>query len=551
MSSSKSPEVTTTTTTGDTTPNVAINHDVAVENRQKASALVSRADVVNLRDDPEAKAAFLSTFTAEEEKRIMEKVHKIFFLLTGLMFLIKQIDQNNATNVRVLQVGKPSNIMKELKMTSNEYNWVGSIYGIAYIIFEAPSNLLLKRFSPHNWQARIFLSWGIITACHAAAKKKQDLLAMRFLLGMFEAGMFPGLLAQFQAWYRPDEMGRVVAYFFCWSAVSGMVSALLAYGISYMDGLAGLSAWRWIYILEGIATILFSGVVWYFLPDFPKSPRSNRWFTEREQEFIETRLPESAPMTSDPNFSSKEIKTVLSEWLIWSFMLSQTLVNLGGYALTWYLPTVITRLGFVGLPRNQLLLLPPFFAAACGLLFSAWFMERAWIVRPAYIMFILSGMVICFVLFFTINDRVGIYIACVLGNLFYQSYFSPFWAWRSATLVGSTGTAFTLGLQSGIAQLGGVVGPQLFQSKWAYNGYKKSFAIAASFTIAGWVANLGTWWLTRNTEYDVMRVRRLANQARKEGRTNLEDIKIFQERKFYSGVGLKRNKNGSETSSHV
>ena len=215
------------------------------------------------------------------------------------------------------------------------------------------------------------------------------------------------------------------------------------------------------------------------------------------------------------------------------------LTDPSGYALTWYLPTVITNLGFVGLPRNQLLLLPPFAAAACGLLFSAWFMERAWIVRPAYIMFILSGMVVCFVLFFTISDRLGIYIACVLGNLFYQSYFSPFWAWRSATLVGSTGTAFTLGLQSGIAQLGGVVGPQLFQSKWAHNGYKTSFAIAAAFTIAGWASNLWTWWLTRNTEYDVMRVRRLANQAKGEGRVNTEDIKIFEERQFYK-KGLKR-----------
>ncbi|KAH7090733.1 high-affinity nicotinic acid transporter [Paraphoma chrysanthemicola] len=539
MSSSKEPEV-VSALPGD----ISINTDVANEARQKASAKVSRADVVNLRDDPEAKAAFLSTFTAEEEQRIMRKVNKVFFLLTGIMYLIKQastsqkmcnelmlthaqVDQNNATNVRVLHVGKPSNIMKELKMSSNEYNWVGSIYGIAYIIFEAPSNLLLKSFAPHNWQARIFLTWGIITACHAAARKRDDLYAMRFLLGMFEAGMFPGLLAQFQAWYRPDEMGRVIAYFFCWSAVSGMVSALLAYAISYMDGIGGLSAWRWVYILEGLATILFSGA-----------------------EFIETRLPESAPMTSDPNFSGKEIKSVLGEWLIWSFMLSQTLVNLGGYALTWYLPTIITNLGFVGLPRNQLLLLPPFGAAVLGLLFSAWFMERAWIVRPACIMFIMSGMVICFVLFFTISSRVGIYIACVLGNLFYQSYFSPFWAWRSATLIGSTGTAFTLGLQSGIAQLGGVVGPQLFQSKWAHNGYKTSFAIAAAFTIAGWVSNLWTWWLTRNTEYDVMRVRRLANQARKEGRTNTVDIKVFEERRFYVGRGLRRTKvSGSASTS--
>ncbi|KAF2036202.1 MFS general substrate transporter [Setomelanomma holmii] len=510
MVTPKEPEV--VTAPGD----ISIDQDVAVEARQKASTKVSRADIVHLRDDPEAKAACLSTFTADEEKRIMSKVNKVFFLVTGIMYLIKQVDQNNATNVK-------------LKMSSNEYNWVGSIYGIAYIIFEAPSNLLLKRFAPHNWQARIFLTRGIITACQAASGKKEDL-----------SGMFPGLLAQFQAWYRPDEMGRVTAYFFCWSAVSGMVSALLAYAISYMDGIGGLSAWKWVYLLEGTATILFSGVAWYYLPDWPKSKRSNRWLTEREQEFIETRLPESAPVTSDPNFSGKEIKGVLGEWLIWSFMLSQTLNtdNISGYALKWYLPTIITSLGFVGLPRNQLLLLPLFGAAVLGLLFSAWFMERAWIVRPAYII----GMVICFVLFFTISNRTGVYIACVLGNLFYQSYLSPFWAWRSATLIGSTGTVFTLGLQSGIAQLGGVVGPQLFQSKWAHNGYKTSFAIAAAFTIAGWVSNLWTWYLTRNTEYDVMRVRRLANQARKEWRTNTEDIKIFEERRFYEGVGLRRTK---------
>lgn len=146
---------------------------------------------------------------------------------------------------------------------------------------------------------------------------------------MFEAGMFPGVMAQYSSWYRTDEMGRIVTYYFCFSNVSSIIGALLCYGISYMDGVAGLSAWRWVYILEGLATVLFSGVVWYYLPDYPKSPRSERWFTEREREFIETRLPENAPLTNDPDFSKKEIKSVLSEWLIWSFMLSQTLVNLG------------------------------------------------------------------------------------------------------------------------------------------------------------------------------------------------------------------------------
>lgn len=120
------------------------------------------------------------------------------------------------------------------------------------------------------------------------------------------------------------------------------------------------------------------------------------------------------------------------------------------------------------------------------------------------------------------------------------------------SIAGSTGTAFTLGLQSGIAQLGGVVGPQLFQSKQAHNGYKTNFAIAAAFTIAGWVSNLWTWWLTRKTEYDVMRVRRLvANQAKKDGRVSAGDINIFEERQFYDRDLKKTNGAEGDSASEV
>ena len=359
---------------------------------------------------------------------------------------------------------------------------------------------------------------------------------------MFEAGMFPGIMAQLANWYRTDEVAKPVTWFFGIQALSPIVGSLLCYGISYMNEVRGISAWRWVYIIEGCFTILFSAVVFFVLPDYPKSSRTHKWLTEREREFIEARLPENAPLTSDPDFSRKEIRATLKSPLIWSFTLSQTLVNLGGYSLTWYLPTIITNLGFATLPKNQLLNIPPAFVAILGLIFSAWFISRAYIVRPAYIMIIMSGMVVCFVLFFTLKNRVGLYIACILGSLFYQSYFIPFWAWRSATLVGTTGTALTYGVQSGIAQLGGVVGPQLFQSRWAYNGYKNSFAIAASCIAAGWLANIWTWYLTRNTEYDVLRVQRKAIKARREGRTVFDDdIRVYRERQFYQGVHLHKD----------
>ncbi|EEU38419.1 uncharacterized protein NECHADRAFT_55457, partial [Fusarium vanettenii 77-13-4] len=404
------------------------------------------------------------------------------------------IDQTNASNVRVLQLGEPRNIMTELKMTSDQYNWVGSIYG-----------------------SRIFLMWGFITACQAAAQNRHQLYAMRFLLGMFEAGMFPGVMAQLSSWYRTDEMGKPVT--------------------CYMNGLQGLSAWRWVYLLEGIATVLFSAIVFWRLPDYPKSPRSGRFLSEREQEFVEARLPENAPVTSDPVFSGKEIVATLRSPLIWAFLVSQASVNIGCYALMWYLPTIITSMGFTGLPENQLLNIPPSAAAIFSVLVAAWLIGRAYFVRPAGAIVLLAGMVACFIVFFTVSDRVGIYIACILSNAFFNGYYLIFWAWRSATLSGSTAAAFTLAFQSGIAQVGVIVGPQLFPSKWAYNRYKNSFAIAGAFTIVALFGNLWTWWLTRNTEYDVMRIRREILKARAEGKVLAgDDIHVFNERQFYKGV---------------
>ncbi|KAJ3949604.1 uncharacterized protein N0V96_000727 [Colletotrichum fioriniae] len=111
---------------------VQIDHDAtAASRKQQANAAVARANVDNLRDDPEARAAFLSTFSAEEERSVIKKVDRAFLVLIGVMFMIKQIDQTNAANVRVLQAGESRNIMQELDMTSDQYNWVGSIYGVS------------------------------------------------------------------------------------------------------------------------------------------------------------------------------------------------------------------------------------------------------------------------------------------------------------------------------------------------------------------------------------------------------------------------------------
>lgn len=214
---------------------------------------------------------------------------------------------------------------------------------------------------------------------------------------------------------------------------SGIIGSLLAYGISYLDKKGGMSAWQWVYLLEGIGTILFSGVVYAVLPDYPKSERSGKWLIRREQEYLELRLSENAPKTADSAFSKAEVWASIKNPKTYAFMLSQILTNLGGYGLSWQLPTVTTSLGFAGLPRNQLLNIPPAAATVLAIIFAGWFLKRAYITRPTMIMGICTGALVFFIVLASTRDKVAVYVAVVLGTMFYSVYFIPFWACKFST----------------------------------------------------------------------------------------------------------------------
>ncbi|KAF2802258.1 retrograde regulation protein 2 [Mytilinidion resinicola] len=488
------------------------------------------------------RADFLSTFTPEEEKKIMRKVDYHILMLFGLIYMVKQIDVNNASAVKVMAVGKPTNILKQLHMTADQYNWVQSIYYISYIIFELPSNLLLKRMTPRVFQTRICFGWGAILACHAAVTNRQGLYAVRFFLGVAEAGLFPALMTHLCSWYRGDEMGKPIMWLFGIFNLAGVLGSLLVYGISYLDGKHGLSSWQWTFIIEGVLTMGFAGVVYCLYPDYPRSERTSKWLTPREQEFVELRLTENAPLTSDKAFSAKESIETLKDPRLWAFMFTQVCMNTGGFGLSWFLPTIITNLGFVGLPRNLLLIIPTAAGAIFAIIFAAYILKKAWIPRPLFTLSIIFLETGCFAIFLGTRARGGIYAACVLGTMFSAAEAIPFWAWRTSSLKGTTGTAFAFGLQSGIGQLGGVIGPQIFRQKYKADGYKVSYGICLAAIAAGFFGGCWCWYITRNLETDVRRVRKNRIRAAKEGELYVkDDVKAFEEREFY-----KRGVRGAE-----
>lgn len=166
----------------------------------------------------------------------------------------------------------------------------------------------------------------------------------------------------------------------------------------------------------------------------PKSSRSSKWLTTREQEYLEVRLTENAPKTGDSAFSKSEILASLKDPRTYSFCLMQVLMNLGGYGLQWQLPTVTTSLGFAGLPRNQLLNIPPAAATVFAIIFAGWFLGRAYLTRPEISMFICAGAFAFFIVLCVDVPRTATYMACIFGMMFYSVYFIPFWACKCHTL---------------------------------------------------------------------------------------------------------------------
>ncbi|CAK7198065.1 hypothetical protein SEUCBS139899_000723 [Sporothrix eucalyptigena] len=503
-----------------TTKEATVVVDIPIDSN---STSATPNDVNDVNDASFDRTAFLASFSAAEEKAIMRKIDYRLLVLAGIIYMIKQIDVNNASSVKVLSPNEPTNILIQLKMTANEYNWVQSTYYIAYIIFELPSNLLLKRMGPRLFHTRIMFTWGAILALHAAVTNGSGLLAARFFLGLAEAGLFPALMTQFASWYRSDEMGKPVMWLFGIFTLANIIGSLLIYGIAFLDGHRGLSSWQWVFLIQGVATVAFSGVVYLLFPEYPKSPRTARWLTPREQDFIEQRLAANAPKTVDANFSGSESRSLLRDPRLWAFMLTQVLMNTGNFGLTWFLPTIISNLGFVKSPRNILLLIPPAAATIIGMVGAFFVLGRAWVARPIVALSVCLVEVGVFAIFIGTRARGAIYAAGILGSATSNIFAIPFWSWRSSSLRGTTGTAFAYGLQSGIGQLGGVIGPQIFVSKYAADGYRVPYAVCTACIAGGFIGCLVCWYLTYDLENEVLRVRRAKNAARLEKRVYAGD----------------------------
>jgi len=288
------------------------------------------------------------------------------------------------------------------------------------------------------------------------------------------------------------------------------------------------------FLVEGLITIVFGVSLWFLLPDFPPQAK---WLTEREKMFIEARLPSNAPRDSEANFNFREIIKSLKDSRMWMFTGVWAFFTVGTTGLTFYLPTVISSLGFTTIQKSQLLNMPPAFLACTIIAVLGLWADTARLPRPIFPLIIMVAILACYSVLYTFPSNGAVYAATILASSFSAAFYPLMWPWRVQTTSKATGSAFAIGFVNSYGQIGGAVGPQIFQSKYGPR-YGVSFAVAMAMVGCAILMTLATWWHTRVIEKDTRTLKRARIAATKRGETVLDDVDIGEkhEPEIVSGV---------------
>lgn len=218
------------------------------------------------------------------EQVVIGKLLKILIPFLAILYVFCLLDR---TNVSIAAL----TMQKDLSFSDAIYGTGAGIFFIGYFLFEVPSNLIMEKVGARKWIARIMVTWGVISASMMFVNTPISFYGMRFLLGLAEAGFFPGVMLYLTYWVPESKRAFVLSRFLALTAVMGLIGGPLGGLLLKMHGVGGMAGWKWLFLIEGIPSVLLSVAVFFFLPD---GPRDAKWLTAEEKQWLTDRLAHDA-----------------------------------------------------------------------------------------------------------------------------------------------------------------------------------------------------------------------------------------------------------------
>ncbi|KAI1267018.1 major facilitator superfamily domain-containing protein [Xylariaceae sp. FL1019] len=411
------------------------------------------------------------------EKALLRKIDRHLLPAVGILYLLSFLDRSNVGNAKI------DGLLTDINMTGAEYLDGLSLYFVGYVLFEVPCNIILKRTSPRVWLPTLTIAWGVVATLLGIVHNASGFLAARFFLGVTESGLFPGVCFYFSMWYKRKERQYRVALFFSAASLAGAFGGALAYGIGKLGGVVWENGWHWIFILEGIVTVLVAASAYAFVYNYPDTAK---FLNSDERKFIHQRLAADSDATHDEKFSWGAVRDALKDPKCWLYGLGFHTLSLPLYTLSLFLPTIITNLGYAA-ATAQLLTVPPY-AFAFGTTLGVAILSERMGKRAVFIGGSALFAAIGYITLLGNTDPVARPGVSYAGVFFAAGGIYPAVAlvlsWPTINVSGQTKRATANAMQISIGNIGAVVGTQLYRSN---DGPR--FILGHSFALGYLVAN--------------------------------------------------------------
>ncbi|KAK2466573.1 hypothetical protein APHAL10511_001435 [Amanita phalloides] len=422
---------------------------------EKELEIVSDSDKSAINFGGELALPLPPVLSPEQERKLWRKIDIRLMPILSLMYLLSFMDRGNIGNAKI------EGLSTQLDLIGNRYNIALTMYFIPYCIFECPANLVLKKFRPSKWLPGITMAWGIIMTLMGLVKTYPQLVGVRVALGVAEAGLFPGVTYYLSLWYPRLQLQTRIALFFGAATLAGAFSGVLAYGISFMSGTRGFLGWSWIFIIEGLATVIVGFIAFFILVDFPATAQ---FLTPEERAFVvHKKKYDNSSVGEEENFEMRHFWAALLDWQVWLHILIYMSTIAPLYGITFFLPSIIHDFGH-STAVSELLTVPPYVTATIVLYIWAYYSDKLKMRSP----FIYMGL-LCLVIGYAIN------LSNVPSGV---KYFGTFWlvvgsyasfpgvvAWLSNNLSGQYKRGIGMALQIGIGNFSGAIACNIYRPR--------------------------------------------------------------------------------------
>jgi MFS transporter, ACS family, tartrate transporter len=415
--------------------------------------------------------------SAMDESLLMRKLQLRLMPLLGICFLAAFLDRVNVGFAAL-------EMQADLGFSDTVYSFGAGLFFIGYFLFEVPSNLILERVGARFWIARIMVVWGLVSSAMMFVRDETTFYLLRFLLGAAEAGFFPGVILYLTYFFPAAFRSRTIALFMTAPALSGVIGGPLS-GLLLDHHPTWIRGWQWLFLVEGLPSVLLGGLVWFLLPN---GPADARWLSTREKAWLRIRL--DAERTAQGANVGSALRALLHPRVL-GFCLIYFLLVIGAYGFDFFMPKVLSK-AFPGISKLELGLLaaiPP----ACSVIVMVWWGRRSdqraerrfHVFWPA--VWAAAGLLI---VSFDVAPLVALAAAAiaVTGR---WSTIPPFWGLPTAFLGGSA-AAGSIALINSVGNLGGFAGPLLMGAiKDVTGSYVVGMrALAAAYLLGGGLALL-------------------------------------------------------------